>query len=186
MRLFIKKAWETYEEVAAYLLNQFKEEFGLKCVEGKQKLKGSSQTDWEIDAKGIKEEDKGFVIVECRRYLKKRLSQKEIAALAYQISDTGASGGIIVSPLSIQEGARKVAQSGNILEVKIGPNSTASEFFMQFLEKLMVGIKISFGVSFTATAELFRPCPICGQKIKVGENESYCPSCNKSNLFDIE
>ena len=61
--------WQSYEEVATYLLNQFASEFGLSKVEGKQSVLGlRSQTNWEIDAKGIREGNEGFVIIECRRY----------------------------------------------------------------------------------------------------------------------
>jgi hypothetical protein len=33
--------WQTYEEVAAWLLNQFASEFGLDRVEGKQDVSGA-------------------------------------------------------------------------------------------------------------------------------------------------
>jgi hypothetical protein len=46
--------WQSYEEIAAYLLNQFADTFGLKTVEGKQTVVGlRSGTNWEIDAKGL-------------------------------------------------------------------------------------------------------------------------------------
>ena len=51
------KAWRTYEEVADHLLNRFANEFGLKFVEGKQKIQGSATT-WEIDAKGVAGNDR--------------------------------------------------------------------------------------------------------------------------------
>ena len=47
----MNKKWETYEEVATYLLNEFADKFGLSRVEGKQQLKGI-ETNWEIDANG--------------------------------------------------------------------------------------------------------------------------------------
>lgn len=34
------KAWENYEQVAAYLLDKSAEEIGLRGVEGKQKIPG--------------------------------------------------------------------------------------------------------------------------------------------------
>src|SRR5215210_705819 len=96
--------WESYEQVAAYLLNQFASEFGLERVEGKQKVVGQrSGTDWEIDAKGFRSGDTGFVIVECRRYTTSKQNQGKVGALAYSIIDSGAEGGIIVSPLGLQE-----------------------------------------------------------------------------------
>jgi hypothetical protein len=45
------KKWQTYEEVAAHLLDEFAAEFGLSRVEGKQIVDGQhSGTKWEIDA----------------------------------------------------------------------------------------------------------------------------------------
>jgi hypothetical protein len=63
------KSWETYEEVARYLLNQFSAAFGLDRVEGKQSLLGKlTGTSWEIDAKRIRLGEQGIILVECRRY----------------------------------------------------------------------------------------------------------------------
>jgi hypothetical protein len=78
--------WRSYEEAAAHLLNQFAHEFGLERVEGKQKVVGQhSGTTWEIDAKGIRQGDSGFLIVECRRYTNSKQNQDKIAGLAYRI-----------------------------------------------------------------------------------------------------
>ena len=122
------KIWESYEQVATYLLNQFAEHFGLSHVEGKQKIKGlHSKTDWEIDAKGVRKGNEGIIIVEARRYTKSRLSQEQLGGLAFRISDIGAKGGILVSPLGLQEGAAKIAESANIINVQIAPNSTNLE-----------------------------------------------------------
>jgi hypothetical protein len=115
-------------------------EFGLNHVEPKQKIPGKrSGTEWEIDAKGVKEDNKGFVIIECRRYTTSRQSQGKAGQLAYQIIDTGAAGGIMVSPFDLQQGAKKVAERENIVSVQLDPNSTPQEFAMKFLNKLMLG-----------------------------------------------
>ena len=136
----MKTTWKSYEEVGAYLLEQSAHELGLERVEGKQKIHGlRSGTDWEIDAKGIREGNEGFVIIECRRHTISRQNQAKLGELAYRIIDTGAAGGIIVSPLGIQEGAAKVAASENILNVQLDENSTPTEFAMKFLNKLMIG-----------------------------------------------
>ena len=50
--------WETYEQVAAYILNQFAAEFELERVEGKQNILGKSGASWEIDAKGVRRRDR--------------------------------------------------------------------------------------------------------------------------------
>ena len=120
-----QQSWESYEDIARYFLNRFREEFGLERVDQKQKIPGSSGTSWEIDAKGLREGDNSAImLVECRQYRSKRLNQEAIGGLAYRIIDTGASGGIIVSPLPLQDGAKKVAEASNIVHVQLGPDST--------------------------------------------------------------
>ncbi len=136
-----KKSWQSYEEVAAYLLNKFAEHFGLECVEGKQCIPGTSGTDWEIDAKGVADNGEGFLIVECKRYTKSRLDQERIGGLAFRIQDTGAIGGIVVSPLDLQDGAKKVAAHANIHHVILSPNSTPAQYFLQFLNDTFIGIE---------------------------------------------
>lgn len=65
----MSKPWMSYEDVATRLLNQFITEFGLDRVEGKQVITGQrSKTRWEIDAKGVRDKDGAFMVVECRRY----------------------------------------------------------------------------------------------------------------------
>lgn len=136
-----KKNWKTYEEVSIYLLNQFKKEFGLDDFTGKQKVSGNkSKTEWEIDGKGFIIGNDKFVIVECRRYTTKKQTQENVGALAYRIADTGAYGGIIVSPLGLQEGAKKVASAENIISVKLTPESTTGNYILQFLNNIKIGI----------------------------------------------
>ena len=49
-------AWESYEDVARYLLEEIGDALGLELerVEGKQTLVGESGATWEIEGKGIK------------------------------------------------------------------------------------------------------------------------------------
>jgi hypothetical protein len=136
-----KKQWQTYEEVATYLLNQMADRFGLTRFEGKQKVKGKhSGTEWEIDAKGLSEGGDIFIIVECRRYASSRQSQENVGSLAYRIKDTGAAGGIIVSPLGLQKGAEKVAKAENIHSVVLDQKSTTKDYFLKFLSMVKVGV----------------------------------------------
>jgi hypothetical protein len=134
------RAWERYEGVAQHLLNDFAVRFGLGRVEGKQIVSGQSGATWEIDAKGVKVEQEGFVIVECRRHMASGLRQKEIAELAYRIQDTKAAGGIVVTPLDLQAGAQKVAAYENIVHVKLYPESTTTEYVMKFLNSVFIGV----------------------------------------------
>lgn len=176
--------WKDYEQVAAYLLDQNAKEFGLDRVEGKESLAGhKSGTTWEIDAKGVRQDNEGFVIVECRRYTTSRLTQEQLGALAYRIMDTGVDGGIIVSPLGLQEGAVKVAAASNILNVQLDANSTPRQFAMQFLKKIMIGAEERLVLSDQASAELIRKCLNCGKAFTVFENERLCPECRVASAM---
>jgi hypothetical protein len=147
--------WETYEQVAAYLLNQFASEFGLERVEGKQEVDGQrSGTTWRIDAKGFRKGDTGFVIVECRRFTTSRQNQERVGALAYRILDSGAEGGIIVSPLGLQEGAERVAAAENIVSVQFNENSTRHEYILSFLNKIMIGVQDTITLKQSLEVEL--------------------------------
>ena len=61
------------------------------------------------------------------------------AALAFTIQDVGAEGGILVSPLGLQAGAKKVASKANIKEVVLTENSTTTSYMMQFLDQIHMG-----------------------------------------------
>lgn len=153
-------AWRTYEEVARYLLNEMAAEFGLDRVEAKRTIVGvNSGTEWEIDAKGVRAEDGAIVIVECRAH-SSRLTQEAIGALAYRILDTNAGGGIIVSPLGLQYGAKRVAAASGIIVVRLRVDSTATEYLMQFLNKICLGIPHeSFTVSCSIVAASLESVP---------------------------
>jgi hypothetical protein len=148
-------AWESYEEVAAYLLDQIANEFGLERIEGKQKVLGKrSGREWEIDAKGLGEGNELFFIVECRRYTTSRLNQEELGALAYRIIDSGARGGIIVSSLGLQEGAVKLAAAENIHEVILDQNSTRTEYLLKFLGKIRAGKGLQGALTSTGSLSM--------------------------------
>lgn len=136
-----QQSWKSYEDVARYFLNRFRQEFGLERVDPKQKIAGSSGTSWEIDAKGLREGDNSAImLIECRQHRSKRLNQEAVGGLAYRIIDTGASGGIIISPIPMQDGARKVAEANNIVHVQLGPDSSPENFAISFFNKIFVGI----------------------------------------------
>ena len=152
-----EKKWETYEEVAIYLLNQFAEKFNLEYFEKKQIVEGErSGTSWEIDGKGIASQIEKFIIVECRRYTKSKQNQEKIGALAYRILDTGASGGILVSPLGLQEGAEKVAKAEKIVSVRLNENCTTKEYMLSFLNQIAVGLSDGVKITDSCTAEVIR------------------------------
>ncbi|MDO9287168.1 MAG: restriction endonuclease [Thermodesulfovibrionales bacterium] len=135
------KKWANYEEVATYLLNEIAHKFNLNHFEKKQKIKGKkSGVDWEIDAKGVGgKAGEIFLLVECRRHTTAKQRQGDIAALAYIIKDTGAAGGIVVSPLGLQAGARKVANAENIHRVFLTQDCTKNDYLLKFLDEIRMG-----------------------------------------------
>jgi hypothetical protein len=147
--------WESYEQVGTYLLDQFASEFGLDRVEPKQEISSQrSGTRWEIDAKGIRQGNDGFVLVEFRRYTTSRQSQEKIGALAYKVIDTGAKGAIIVSPLGVQEGAAKIATAENMINVILNENCNRYEYLIAFLNKLMIGVQDTMAIKDSVEIEM--------------------------------
>jgi hypothetical protein len=133
------KSWRTYEEVAQDLLNQFAEHLGLEKVQGKQKILGQlSGRQIEIDGRGVKEGNTGFVILECKQY-KGRVDAGQAEGLAFRIMDAGAAGGIVVSPMGLQEGAAKIAASQSIVTVLLNREATAQEYAISLLNSVMTG-----------------------------------------------
>jgi hypothetical protein len=149
------KKWENYEQVAIFLLDQFASTLGLERVEGKQVLAGRrSGTRWEIDGKGVLVgAGEAIILIECRRYTVSRQKQERLAAFAYRVFDTGAQGGILVSPLGVQAGAGKIAESEKIETVLLKEDSTTTDYFMQFLNKIFVGVSdaVRFSDDFSVT-----------------------------------
>jgi hypothetical protein len=135
------KAWEAYEELTRVLLEKWSAEFGLglEIVEGKQNLVGQSGTVWEIDAKGVRDDDGAIVVVECKRYTKSRVDQATVAKLAYSISDIGASGGILVTPIGVQKGGQLIAKAEDIKIIHVDANSDATSYIMKFLGNIVIG-----------------------------------------------
>ena len=135
------KTWRTYEEVAQYLLNQFAVHLGLERVEEKQKILGQlSGRQIEIDGRGVKDGNTGFVILECKRY-KDRVEAEKLESLAFRITDAGAAGGIVVSPMGLQDGAAKIAASQNIVTVQLNRDANEYEYVLRFLKNVMIGVQ---------------------------------------------
>ena len=62
----------------------------------------------------------------CRGFCwaKAKQNQERLGGLAYRILDAEADGGIIVSPLGLQEGAERIAAAENVISVTLNENST--------------------------------------------------------------
>ncbi|MGD9652794.1 MAG: restriction endonuclease [Candidatus Dadabacteria bacterium] len=137
------KDWMNYEEAAAYILEQLKNNFDLSEVKTKQKKVGESGTTWNLEAIGVKEDNK-FIIIECRRLTTSKIKQEAVGALALRVKETGADGAILVSPLGLQKGAKKVANTYNIKSIELDCNSTEQDYFVKFLEDVFLGVSEKF------------------------------------------
>jgi len=147
--------WQNYEQVATHLLNEFATHFGLTRVEPKQSVRGmKTGEDWEIDAKGIRSGDDGFVVVECRRKTTSKLKKSDIAALCFVISDTGAQGGITVSPYDLQAGAKRIAEHSNVIHVKLRADSTDESYVLGFLSMVFARVTDTVAVRLTESVHL--------------------------------
>jgi hypothetical protein len=146
--------WQSYEDVSRHLLEQFASHFGLGRVEGKQLVSGASGTEWELDAKAVRDDGGAIIIVECRRYTSSRLSQEDVGGLAFRISDIGAEGAILVSPLELQSGAKLVAASANIQHVTLRPDSTTTDYLMTHLNNVFVGVSDTLRVRLTEVVHI--------------------------------
>ena len=132
--------WSRYEVAAKQIIERLRAEFGFSTVEGKQLLDGKSGTQWEIDAKGLREDAGAFVIIECRRYTTSRLKQEDVAAVAWRIGDLGSAGALVVSPLGLQEGAKKVAAAAGIRSVRLPADATLEKFVVEFIGNLYASL----------------------------------------------
>ena len=132
--------WQSYEEVARFLLQKLSDRLGLglEGVEDKQKLTGEA-TDWEIDGRGVGTEDGAVIVIECRRLTTSKVKQNAVAALAYSIRDLGASGGIIVTPIGVQRGGQRIAEREGIKVVRLAADSTTENYLLEFLGSVVVG-----------------------------------------------
>jgi Restriction endonuclease len=137
-----QKKWESFEDVTTYLLNEMASKFGLERVEPKQTIKGMRvrRSKSQIDAKGVLEANQGFLIIECKRHTKSRIKQEVVEALAFRILNTGAQGGIIVSPLGLQTGAAIIANHEHIHSVQLNENSTRESYILKFLNEIFAGV----------------------------------------------
>lgn len=144
-----RTVWETYEDAARAVVRDLVSELGLDSVEEKQIIHGrGSGTNWEIDGKGVRGD--GYFVIEARRKTSSRVKQEEMAALAYRVVDVGADGGILVSPLPLQEGAEKVARAGDIEHIRLAPGATPQDYVARFLDRIVVrkteGLSVSHSI----------------------------------------
>lgn len=135
--------WVIYEDAARKVLADIREELGIASVKGKQTCEGKSSATWEIDAKAWVEGSDGFLVVEVRQHTTSGLKQEDIAAIAYRIKDLGGAGGIVVTPLPLQKGAKTVAASEHIAHVLLSADSTTESYLAEFLGRTFHGASVA-------------------------------------------
>lgn len=140
---------KSYDEVAAFILNQCTQEFGLERFEGKQKVAGDSGTNREVDARGWFEDGTTFVIAQCKKHAGTGISQALTGSLAFSIIDPRAAGGFLVSPDGLRSGATQVAAAAGIQEIKLDPLSTTSAYFEEWLGSLRIGFTDDLNVEIS-------------------------------------
>jgi Restriction endonuclease len=148
--------WRNYEEVAQYLLNALAVHFDLGRVEGKQIVPGKSGAEWELDAKGVLVDGEAFVVIECRRYTTSKVKQDAIGSLVTKIKDTGARGGIIVTAIGLQSGAKKLAEHHGIKQVKLDASSSTTDYILGFLKQIFLGASENVSLQDSAELEIIR------------------------------
>ena len=139
----MSSAWSIYEDAARKVLADIREVLGIATVEGKQSLAGKSGTNWELDAKAWREGSDGFLVIEVRRLTSAGLKQEDLGAIAYRIRDVRGSGGIVVSPLRMQTGARIIAEDADISHVRLCPESTTESYLAEFMGLRFLGATIA-------------------------------------------
>lgn len=152
--------WRSYEGAARRVITDLRALFGIDSVGGDQHLPGQSGTSWKVEGMAVLADGGGFLIVECRRYTTRRLSQESLGGIAYRILDVGGTGGIVVSPLPLQEGAAIIAGASNIKHITLTPDSTAEDYLAVFMKQTFHGaaVKEGIGVCDVMDATIGRPC----------------------------
>ena len=136
----MSKESDRYEEVTRTILDACREQLGYKEVRPKGKIPGESGTQWEIDATCYSVEDDGMILVECRRHTTKTIDQEQVGGLVFRIIDTGAEGGLMVTPLGYQEGATLVAKARKVTLATLNLDATETDYVLKVAERLFVGI----------------------------------------------
>ncbi len=173
----MEKEWRNYEKAAVEIIGQLARELGLSHAQLDEKLVGASGAEWKIEGRGVRAEDGATIIIECKRYTTKKLEQELLAGLAFRIQDTGSAGGIVVSPLGLQEGALKVAAHTNIISIEMDKDATIENFVLKFLNKIMIRATEHLGIGDEAIITVRRACKSCGRQFETRGDEKLCPDC---------
>jgi hypothetical protein len=136
----MSKESDRYEEVTRAILDTCKKQLGYKKVEPKGDHAGETGTSWEIDATCYLEATDDKILVECRRHTTSKIDQEQVGGLVFRIQDTGAEGGLFVTPLGYQEGAKLVAKAKKVRLATLNADATEEEYILEVAEKLFHGV----------------------------------------------
>lgn len=143
------QTWQNYEEVARAVLHDLGSHLGIADVTGYKDLSGNSGTSWRVEGTATRTDDGGLLIIECRRHTTRGLSQESLGGLAFRIIDTNGAGGIIVTPLALQSGADLIAESQNIVHVKLEPWSTSENYLAELMGTHFHHVTKRTGIKFS-------------------------------------
>lgn len=143
------KKWENYEQVAGQLLRDIKDRLSLSRIEPKQKRTGDA-TDWEVDVVAYEAHTEKLILVECK-LLSYRVDQRTMGSFAYSIKDSGAKGGIFVTTIGFQTGARKIANKEKIAQIILRGDSDVDNYVAELMNHIVIKITVD---SFKAQPEL--------------------------------
>lgn len=87
---------------------------------------------------GALADDAGLVLVEARAYKTSRLGAGALGEFVDRIIDAGAVGGIIISPLPLQEGRARVAFAEGNAFVQLQAADVPDSYFARFLKNIMI------------------------------------------------
>ena len=151
--------WQTYEQVAADLLNRFAKEFGLDRFEGKQHIDGEQRYRMGNRCEG-------------NSRLRQWLHDCRMPPLHDIETVTGEIGRTRVSdhryrgdwrnlrePARIPGGRKRVAAAENIFEATLSQDSTPTDFVMGFLNKFMLGVSTTFFIKSEVQVEFVKGSP---------------------------
>ena len=132
------RPFERYEDAALHVLRDLASQLGIARVEGPQVLRGlRTGAEWHVEGRAWRSDAGGFLVIECRRVTSGQ-KQEQVTGLAYRLADAGASGAILVTPVSPQSGALKVATAENVTTVILDASATAHDYVVKLIYAVFV------------------------------------------------
>lgn len=135
----MSQQWLTYEEVVAYLVDRYKELFGVERVEGKQTLSGPDGGEAEVDLVAYSKPDGLLICFECKDHARK-INQDYIFAIEGKRQYLGASKSFIVTSHGLQSGAEGKAEYFNIGAVHVPNGATVETHIIRFMDKAFAAV----------------------------------------------